>query len=205
LVNRSLSSGKTSTPFTASTIQPDGAVWLPQTQAILLADSDADQLISIRPTQSGVNVLLADVRDLDWVEPVGSELVLAIRRESGTKPRQIAVVPGDLGSSPGIVFSSNNADSLERPCARQDGWLAFIEKIAPLEQLHLLEVGTGIAQPVIGQPLIFGPSAGFTSGGELVFSTQGLGVSTHFLMLPLGGNAQALFAVRTLALVLPGL
>ena len=203
--NLSLSSGVPTVPFfTPSTIQPEGAVWSPQAEAVLMVDGDTAELITVSGNHVGAQVLLQDVRDLDMVEPVGQNLVLAIRRESGAKPRQIAVVPADLSITPSVVFSSSGADELSRPAVRKDGWFAFVQEGPVAEQLHLLEVVTGSVQSVLAQPTMLGPGEAFASNGDLIFSTGIATSPANFLRRPVTGSVTPLLAPGTPGFVLPG-
>jgi hypothetical protein len=203
--NISLSSGDPDVPFLSpSTIDPEGSsTWNPATGEILLADRGQNQLIAIREGQVGVRVLASDVRDLDFVEPLGDELVIAIRRESGTKPRQITRLPADLASGPVLLYSDDDADAFVRPAARP-GAFAFIEDFELFERARRIDLATGAVELLTTRPFFYGPSQTFAAGGELVLSVGAAPANAIFLAWPVGKSVLRLASPGQPGFVLPG-
>jgi len=117
--NVTKSSGDATVPFLSpGTITPEVSHRLPAGAGSLVYDSDGNRLLAI--TSAGqVQTLHADAKELQVVEPVGDQLFLGLRRESGNKPAEAYRVPLDLGG--GLVALPGGGAGIEFLQAASDG------------------------------------------------------------------------------------
>lgn len=203
LANLTLS-GAAQTPFQNSSIQPEGAAWTADAQGLLMLDRDTNSLIGWRLGQAGVTVLDTDVKSLDEVETVDGQLLLALRRESGSKPRQVVRLSAQLTSPPSVLFSSTTADALDRP-ALHSGWFAIVESNPPAEFVHLFDLSTGQGRILTPRQFTYGPALAFANNGDLIASIGPLGAPALFVRWPVAGIPHRLKPPTTPGFVLPGI
>ena len=78
ITNLTMTSGESSPPFLAiPELTPLSMRWVPDAGAFVMHDEDSGgggSLVSMTPGTPGVQVLLADVKEVDFIEQVGAEL-----------------------------------------------------------------------------------------------------------------------------------
>lgn len=178
--NLSLSSGDSTVPFTTSpTLKPTLAHWFANADAFLVHDGSSEVLYRVQTTSSSAQALLQNAKDVEWIEPVGNDLLLSVRSANGSKPRELWRLDAGLTGTPTLVHTLPSGNELDRVAPRADGRLAFVESGAPTEFLWLYD-GAGPLKLLTTRPFTYGPSIGFATNGELLFGIGALGAPTLF-------------------------
>ena len=201
------STGSPSAPFIApSTIDPEGNLYrLPSLGVLFFHDGDGEFIGYTDPGTGGLVVLEDDVKDLFFVEAVGNDLALAIRRRDGNKPCEILRVPADLSQPPVVVYSQVFDETFVNPVSRADGWLAFFgETDLGARRLHRVHLGT--AQHELFPYLLgnISPVMGLSPDDDLHFSVGVDDEPARFVAWPFGGPPRVLQVRPGPGHVLPG-
>ncbi|MCK6444754.1 MAG: hypothetical protein L6Q99_00015 [Planctomycetes bacterium] len=204
--NLSLSSGDATVPFTiAPTLKPTLVHWFANADAFLVHDGASELLYRVQTTASGAQALLQNAKDVEWIEPVGTDLLLSVRSASGSKPRELWRIDAGLTGAPTLVHTFPSGNELHRVAPRADGRLALVESGAPTEFLWLYD-GAGPLKLLTTRPFTYGPSIGFAPNGALLFGIGAVGAPTLFGAWPQNGAPKRLPILPPLqpGWVLPG-
>lgn len=189
------STGSSSAPFLApSTIDPHGTLtWLPGRDGFLLHDGDGDRLLFVDPLASGLQVLDPDVKELSFIEAVGVDLLLGVRRASGSKPHAILRLAADLSQPPIEIFTQALDESFEHPVAGPGGWLAFFgETDAGARRLHRVHVPSSQHELLPWTAGNIAPVMGISPDGDLHLSVGVGNEPARYLAWPFSGPPRLL-------------
>jgi hypothetical protein len=168
-VGLSRSTGEVSEPFLEDPeLKPEEQVyWLPNEGAFLFHDEEAEEIVVTRLGQPGLSTVDADVKDLDFFEPIGDDYLAAIRRRSGNKPWQILRLAADLTQAT-VVHPGSSESRYVAPLRRAIGpdvvawvWSVAGEDVA----FQRMRPGMGTVEstrptPPHGSTMGFSPSGG---------------------------------------------
>lgn len=190
--NVTLSSGQSAPPYTITPqLSPAFVRDLPEAGGALVWDEQSGgtgRILAVRPAQPGVQVLLDDVRSLDWVSAVGDELALCVERDTGSRPRQILRLRRDLGAPPVLVHEVLQDVEYLNPIASADGWVAFLVR-DPLgvELVRRVWIASGAEQSFALGGGDYGEVLGLSPAGALLLSRRGAGNAQRFFSWASGG------------------
>jgi hypothetical protein len=190
--NLTMTSGQSAPPFLAAPqMTPTFVRWLPAAGAFLMYDEQSGgtgRIVAVRPGVNGVQVLMNDVKQVDFIEQVGNRVVISLRLATGLRQHQLVKLPSDLSTGPVVVHDGGD-DSFLQPLAALDRWIVFTEvpDFGP-QRLGRVDLATGAYQSFALAADAFGPGIGLTSGGELAFGFT-LGGAPRLAIWPFGGSA----------------
>ncbi len=207
-LNLSASSGQLAPPYLAiPQISPGFMRWVESAQAYVLYDEDSGgtgSLISFDPVTATVQTLIPGVKDVSFIEDVGDELVISLRKDDGQTPYEVYSLKDDLSAPAALVYASGDAELLQ-PAVDAAGYIAYVEVPDTGGQLlHLYSSVTGQFQTL---PLLspgFGSVMSWTSGGDLAFTFEQGGLRYFGAWPRTGGAPYRLRAVAPEAALLPG-
>jgi len=208
--NLSLTSGDAQAPFTVlGTIKPSRWHWVPQAGKFLLHNElsgGTGEVLVIDPTVPGAQVLLADVDFLDFVEPVGSDLLIAVQRAADPAPRELYRVPAALDGPPTLLMSQPENDEPLRWTIRPDGraGILFPSPLDASETLFRVNAVNGTVLTFTNRLFRYGRTLDFAPGGALVFSVGIPNFPSTFVRWPFGGIVARLLPFKQTGFILPG-
>ncbi len=172
--NLTRTSGDAQAPFLVTgTIEPKAMRWVPGAERVLVHDGSAERVLSIDPTQPGpARVLIGQVKDVDWVEQVEDELLLSVRRDFGSRPREVHRLSASL-DAPSSFLTGGPDDTTQflLPTPSDDGWLSFVRRDpGAADRLQRFFGGSLDTLPPMGGTLI--PPMGSAPGGATLLNLQ---------------------------------
>lgn len=207
VVNLSGTSGELSAPYLASPIMsPLFMRWLPAAQGFIMYDEwsgGTGRLAFFDPTTPGVQTLIADVKEVFFIELIGNSVLVSLRMDTGSKPHRILRLNADLSGTPTIEYDAGNAE-LTHSLADPAGWLAFLE--VPEfghQKLHRYDLLADTLETFPVSALAFGPVLAWSEHGDLAFSLDRGGLR-YFAAWPRGGAPYRMQAVASDGAILPG-
>lgn len=170
--NITLTSGETAPPFLAiPTIDPQFMHWLPATGRYILFDDEAERVLGVLPDQPGVQVLITDVKSLEFVEPAGDALLVSVRRASDPRPFELHRIEQTVDATSVLLLAGTPDTEFLFPAAREDGWVGVLDRfLGTTDAILRVHVPTGTTQQFPGASTAFVPPLGFAPSGALTFS-----------------------------------
>ena len=201
--NLSLTNGSAQPPYPPSDLDPEFLRWIPATGELWLHNSDSGggDLLAVKPT-GGIATLIANVKEVDMIEPAGPGFAASLRRSTGNKDRQVFTFASPT-SAPVLVHTVPDLHLFQRPASRPDGWFAFVEVLPTSELLWRVKVTGGGVQLLTSRPLFYGPALDFLPSGELAFNAGGPSPSV-FGLWPTPGLPKRLPIPPSQGFVMPG-
>jgi len=200
--NLSQTSGQVLPPFLAiPSLEPEVMHWSRDAQKLLIFDADSEALVAVDPAQPGVQVLLSSVKELDFVEPVGQDVLVAVRREFQPRPRELHRLSSLLASPASIVVQGTPDTTFLSPSPRGTAWVGMIVDEDLLGQtMTRLNVAAGTVQSFNLPPTQLGPSIGYSPRGSQIFSIE---APRRFVVWPFQGAPVLLLSLGAAGHVLP--
>jgi len=207
ITNLSLS-GDPAAPFLGGvpTITPERMALTEDNQAFWYHDGDPQHgLVSaVRTGQSGAELVLANVKDLDALEFASGWALLSIRRSDGARPYELWRVAQDL-SEPAVRILTAADTDFARHHLSSGGIVAFVQARPTSELLRRVRLRSGALESWAPTPSFFGPTLSQTSGGAVAFSElAGPGGPATFRLWRADGGSVAIQTASTSGFVLPG-
>jgi hypothetical protein len=201
--NLSLTNGTAQPPYPSSELDPEFLRMIPATGELWLHNSDSGggDLLAVKPT-GGLVTLIANVKEVDFIEPAGPGFAVSLRRSSGNKDRHVFTFASPT-AAPVMVHTVPDHIRFERPASRPDGWFAFVEVGPTSELLWRVKVTGGGVQLLTNRPLFYGPALDFLPSGELAFNAGGPSPSV-FGLWPTPGLPKRLPILPSQGFVMPG-
>jgi len=205
LQNLSLSSGIASPPFLLpGRIQPEGAVDLPGGVGRLLQDGDSERLVLLLPQGGTPLPILAQVKAFDDSVRSGDQWLLALRRSSGSQPRQVVRWSPSAALSPQILFSDDNTDVIAHLTLRGNIG-AFVDEQVNAERLYGVDLSGGPLQLFSPRKFHYGSATSISAGGELVTALGDPALNVVFARWVPASLPKRLLQAAGPGFVLPGL
>jgi hypothetical protein len=202
ITNRTQTNGLVQAPFfVKSTLNPVSPAWVPGSDGYLFVDDETEQLACSFAGSPSLQTLVPEVKDLAFLELVGGEVVIGLRRSIGNKDYELWTAPVTLGSA-ALAVSLPGSSGLARPTVRPDGWIGVFEETPLKERLWLYDTVSGTLRNY--RKLVYGPAIDFAPSGELAFSVGGLGGPAIQAVLPVAGAPARLKVPVAPSYVLPG-
>ena len=181
--------------------------WVPAAQSYVMYDEQSGgtgRLAAFAPGATGVQTLLADVKEVFFIEQLGNTLLISLRMSTGNKPHRLVRMPADLSSAPVVLLDT--ADSaLLHAVADSSGWLACVEvPDLGLQRMHRYHVPSDTLQTFPLAALSYGPVLAWSPAGDLTFSLERAGQLFFAAWRTGGGGVYRLQATAPLGALLPG-
>jgi len=192
LQNLSLSSGQAGPPFDSiPELGPSSLRWLPAAQATVFYDEQSGgtgRLASFDPATSGVQTLVSEVKEVFFIELVGSSLLVSLRMDSQGQPHRLLRFSADLTGGSEVVQDAGDAELL-RPVVDASGWIAYVEVPEVGQQrLHRYDANSASRTTFPVGAQAFGPVLAWTEDGDLALSLDRAGLR-YFAGWPRPGGA----------------
>jgi len=208
LLNLTQSSGIANPPFVqAADLSPTLSVLDPTASRVLMyvgMSGGTGELIAADATGGGYTVLVPEVKNIDFVEYVGGEALVGLRRSNGSKPREIYHVAANGTPPAGPLLSVSTNNVFGRSEAGPNGLAAFIERTVQKERLWRFDATTGTLTKFSDRALFFGPALTFAAGGELGFTVGAGGVLSIYAAWPATAAVVRLPIPVSPGFILPG-
>lgn len=183
LLNLTQTSGIASPPFVQpAELSPEFTSLEPGTSRVLMFNSDSGggDIVAADTSGTGLTVVIPNVKEVQFVERVGADLLVAVRRANGAKPSEILLVDAAWTPTNAPLLSVNTLHVFERFAAGPNGWGAFIERTLTKDRLWRYDPGAGALQLFSDRQLYFGPALSWSAGGELGLTVGQGGVQSIF-------------------------
>lgn len=183
--NRSLTSGDSVPPFqSVPQITPEQARALPA--GILMHEDDHEQLIALRHGQTGIDLLLDEVKEVAWIEHAGTHLVVCLRRTFGSKPWQLVRVSADLTGTAVILDPGGPDTEFLTPAPGAGGWVGYLSRTLTQDRARRVHAQSGVLETWNTTASTLTPPFGHSPLGHMLFTHgPGNGPST-FQLWPYG-------------------
>jgi hypothetical protein len=167
-------SGDHQPPFAGgSTIEPIGAALVPGTDRLVVYDEQGNNGPLLAIESSGSTTLADAVRELWFVERVGTTLVFGLERLVGGQDRpEVHVLAAGAGATQ-VVGSPGITGDLTDALAGPDGRVAFVLRVPMAEFVWVCNPSALTLDTLTARPLIYGPTLAFTSSGLLALTVGG--------------------------------
>lgn len=198
-------SGDTTPPFEGgSDIEPSGAALVPGTDRLVVLDDRGNNgpLLAVEP--SGSTTLAAGVRDLWFVERVGTDLVLGLTRLAGGQDRPEVHVLASGASATQLVGTAGISGDLTDATVAQDGRVAFLRRGPMAEFVWVCDPAAPTLDLMTSRALVYGPTLDFTSAGLLALTVGYPGGATIKVGWSAPGAIMRLPVGAASSFVLPG-
>jgi len=188
LLNLTQSSGIALPPFVqAAELKPTATAIVPGSPRVLMHTSSSGgtgDLIVADTSSTGFSVVLANVKDVHFVERAGAELLVAVRRSNGAKPCEVFRIAASFTPPPAPLLSVNTLHEFDRFAAGAGGWAAFVERTTTKERLWRFDPSASGLLKLSERALFFGPTLAWAPSGELGLSVGHGGVLSIFAVWP---------------------
>lgn len=186
--NVTLSSGDATAPFESpGQIDPACMHWIPATGSIVLHDGENEEVLGYRPGL-GLQVLIPEVKSLEWVEPAQDDLLFSVRRAFDPRPFELYRAPATLDAAATLVFSGTPDTEFLSPASDGAGTIGTVMRIDLVGDFMLrVDVPAGTVEQFSVTPSTFIPPIGFAdSGAQLCGEGPLTGPSLFHAWLPSG-------------------
>jgi hypothetical protein len=173
LTNLSLSSGVAVAPFLVKgKLGLQLARRLPGSGDLLLADDDGEQLLRVSVQSSSAQVLTAQVKELNWIEPLPGYLLASLRRSTNPKTQDLVRIPTSAAAATTVLSSLPDVFAHTRVAVRGDGSVGFVLTSGLQEWVVALHVASGLYVFPTLLPLRYGSTLAFSPSGALSLATR---------------------------------
>jgi hypothetical protein len=134
----------------------------PAQDAIFFHDdqgSDEGKLVYFRPGQTGLQVLLDDVKELRRVDRVGGDLVAVMRRSTGNKDVDLRVLDLPTMTSGPAFLTAPDVDEFPARAVRTDAGVPVRAAHAELDWMWAYDTRTGALAKMTQRKLLYGPGS----------------------------------------------
>jgi hypothetical protein len=174
--NITLSNGLAQPPFNlVSSLKPQALIAAPSNDALVFYNQRSGgtgDLVSASPTSGGLTVLVPDVKSVDFIERAGSDVLVSLRRSSGTKNRELYRFSAPFTASGAALLSVNGTDTFGRQAERADGTFVLVQHKTTAESLWRVTPLVPAPKSFTNRPLTYGPTLGFAANGDAAFSVD---------------------------------
>ena len=199
--NLSATSGDTQAPFLVpGSIQSSFASRLEG--GLLLHDDDSETLFGLSAT---LDVLVDQVKSVEWAEAAGDFVLIALRRSFDPRPYQLWRVRRDLAGPAVLAFDGTSDSDFAYPVSDERGVIAYLHTQPSVgEQLERLDLPSLTRQLLpIGAASLRAP-IGFSPLGALQFTSVTASGFHSFHLWPASGPVIDLQAAGDAGFFLPG-
>jgi hypothetical protein len=120
------------------------------------------ELLTFTWALSGVQTHATQVKALDWVEVVGADLALVVRREAGNGSRDLLRLPLSLAAPISTLVSLPEDHEFVRQAVSASGWLAAVVTSPSGEYVGRVHAPSGLAELIFPLPFVYGPTLSIT-------------------------------------------
>ncbi len=188
LANLTLTSGVPLPPFVLpAELKPTSTALVPGSPRMLLhtrKSGGTGDLIAADSSSTGFTVVVPEVKDIQFLESAGADVLVGVRRGNGSKPCQVFRVGPSFAPPAAPLLSVNTLHEFDRFAAGAGGWAAFVERTLSKERLWRFEPATGALVKFSDRALFFGPTLAWAPSGELGFSVGQGGLLSIFAAWP---------------------
>jgi len=202
--NLTLTSGDATAPFEAlSELSPQGLTWVPEVEEFVFANEESETLLRSDLGGGGTTLLLAGVKELDWVASSNGTLLLSLRRSFQPKPHELWTL--DVTFAGPLTPLLTGVDDIEffDPVFDGAGRAAVVQRAELIgDDVLLLDLGLSTVASAFGQPVTIDGPLGYSPQGNLLGSER-LTPAQSRLYAWKNGTAQILPTPATPARFLP--
>ena len=207
--NLTLTNGVAQPPFlVAPNLTPVGVSWTPAQDAIFFHDDqggDQGKLVSFKPGQTGLQILLSDVKELRRVDRAGGDLVAVMRRSTGNKDVELRVLDLPTMTSGPAFLTAPDLDEFPARAVRTDAVYLFVQRTPNLDWMWAYDTRTGTLAKMTQRKLLYGPGLAVNVDDEMGFAVGASGAVNTFAWWDYPAGPQRLPIAPLVGCMLPGI